>query len=281
MGERVSIVVISTITYSCHFVYRAICHFTGKILGPGGGLSDRNSKPFPFQLPFPLSLILSLYPYPPSFSASFNVYLFPFPRFTRSWMFPRFSRSRFQCFALSRAQSLSFPTPVPPTLPFTSQLWILLSNTYVARAATRLDVCVRGCVRAVCSHARVRSTCACALATHAGERESAGSHLDFWRLETGNDTTTRPFLSAAALRERERGLRKTRQEVWEGFQGDSWIDRFFSEIDSWQCEFDTAERSWRSTRVGSLVDGLVLWIISCIWRSYHMVGFKGFCNMRG
>lgn len=82
MGERVSIVVISTITYTCHFVYRAICHFTGKILGPGGGLSDRNSKPFPFQLPFPLSLILSLYPHRSSlFQRLFQRLFISFPPF--------------------------------------------------------------------------------------------------------------------------------------------------------------------------------------------------------
>lgn len=66
-----------------------------------------------------------------------------------------------KCFALSRSSPLSFPPPVPPTLPFTSRLWILLSNTYVARAAIRSRPigCVRACMRA-------RDAAACSVLTY-------------------------------------------------------------------------------------------------------------------
>lgn len=154
--ERVSIVVISDQLYSYHFVYRAICHFTGKIVGSGRRpLLVLRSK---FEtLPFPTSI-----PSPPSSDAfSLNSLFISLPRGPVNVPSPRSSRSRFAfrlvSLFLAPGRCLS-PTPVPPTLPFTSRLWILLSNTYVARAAAaRFDVCVRGCVRAVCSLARTRA----------------------------------------------------------------------------------------------------------------------------
>lgn len=118
MGERVSIVVISTITYTCHFVYRAICHFTGKILGPGGGLSDRNSKPFPFQLPFPLSLILSLYPHRSSlFQRLFQRLFISFPPFHAVVNVPPFLSIAILVFRSFSRPVAVFPYPRPAHTP--------------------------------------------------------------------------------------------------------------------------------------------------------------------
>lgn len=168
--------------------------------------SVRNSKPFPFQLPFS-AFSLSVLHRSSLFQPLFRRLFISFPPFHAVMNVPLFlSRSRFASVSLFLA--LSFPTPVPPTLPFTSRLWILLSNTYVARAATRLDVCA--CVVACVQCARTR---ACARRVHArwqrtqanGKARVLISIFDASTHAMGRDTTTRPFLSAAVLREREHG----------------------------------------------------------------------------
>lgn len=203
MGERVSIVVISDQLYSFPLVYRAICHFTGKILGPGGGHVRSKFE----TIPFPTSIFRFLSHRSSLFQPLFRRLFISFPPFHAVMNVPLFlSRSRFASVSLFLA--LSFPTPVPPTLPFTSRLWILLSNTYVARAATRLDVCA--CVVACVQCARTR---ACARRVHArwqrtqanGKARVLISIFDASTHAMGRDTTTRPFLSAAVLREREHG----------------------------------------------------------------------------
>lgn len=75
------------------------------------------------------------------FHVTVNVPLFSLSLFLVRCTFSYASLS----FSLSLFSAV-FPPPVSPTLPFTSRLWILLSNTYIARAAIRSWP--RGCVRA-------------------------------------------------------------------------------------------------------------------------------------
>lgn len=134
---------------------------------------------------FPLS-----FPYHRSF-ATRPSYIFSHLRSYDFTTFFLLSLSLSRAFLLFSLLSLflALPPVFSPTPAFTSRLWILLSNTYIARTAIRTldDVCVYACV--VCVHVRVRSlTCERerARVLHAGERKSAGSHSGDFLHSRGN-----------------------------------------------------------------------------------------------
>lgn len=115
MGERVSIVVISDQLYSFPLVYRAICHFTGKILGPGGGHVRSKFETIPFPTSIFRFLSLRSSPFLPLSTSlsTFIYFLSPVSRGHECSPVPLAIAIR-ECFALSRAV---FPYPRPAYTP--------------------------------------------------------------------------------------------------------------------------------------------------------------------